>query len=43
MSAPLLTSIYELICLGEWVALYAAALLGVDPTDRVALDFLGVR
>jgi hypothetical protein len=26
--------------LGEWVALYAAALLGVEPTDRVALDFL---
>jgi hypothetical protein len=26
--------------MGEWVAIYAAALLGVDPADRVALDFL---
>lgn len=43
MSAPFLASVYELICLGEWVALYAAALLGVDPDDRVALDFLGLR
>jgi hypothetical protein len=29
-----------LLEMGEWVALYAAALLGVDPADRVALDFL---
>jgi hypothetical protein len=42
-SSLLLPSIYELLCMGEWVALYAAAMLGVDPMDRVALDFLGVR
>ncbi len=40
--ATQLSAIFELLCLGEWVALYAAALLGVDPSDRVALDFLGV-
>lgn len=29
-----------LLEMGEWIALYAAALLGVDPAERVALDFL---
>lgn len=29
-----------LLELGEWVALYAACLNAVDPTDRVPLDFL---
>ncbi|MBX2999111.1 MAG: hypothetical protein KF893_11425 [Caldilineaceae bacterium] len=29
-----------LLEIGEWVAIYAAALLGVDPAERVALDFL---
>jgi hypothetical protein len=38
--ASLPTTLLYLLELGEWVALYAAALLGVDPTERVALDFL---
>jgi hypothetical protein len=37
---PVAAQMLYLFELGEWVALYAAALLGVEPTDRVALDFL---
>ena len=32
----------HLLYLGEWVALYLAALYGVDPADRVPLQLLGM-
>jgi hypothetical protein len=40
MAENLPSALLYLFEMGEWVAIYAAALLGVDPADRVALDFL---
>jgi hypothetical protein len=40
MAESLPVALLYLFEMGEWVAIYAAALLGVDPADRVALDFL---
>lgn len=40
MAESLPAALLYLFEMGEWVAIYAAALLGVDPADRVALDFL---
>jgi hypothetical protein len=38
-SSPILTGLH-LLELGEWLALYAAALYNVDPADRVPLQIL---